>query len=376
MLPDPPSPVVIRVRKRRQRRRTLVRQRLFAVSVCGTASLIAGLIVLMVLHLHQERTERTSIVATDGLPPGVASGDPTVNEASAAISSNRPVYRYSVIPGGAYTATELSDAIHADAVVAAHYTDVSVRNIRIRRVTDPRRVYMSYRLRDRIYWTSKPIALKVGELILDDGVNQIRARCGNRIATDLPPAVTVAKDEPEPTELDDVQPILPSRHVSAPGPRLVEGGAPSAPEFGGDTPNMAVRRPLGFATPGIGGLVPMSPRDTQPDDVSDPAGTKAPVDVAATPSGGGTPSGGPDSNTSPQHPNDHPKQDHPNTPSNPHNPDDSGGPIEPGLRVDPTGPVLPNDPHTPIRVPEPATILMAGAGLLATAAGRFWSRRR
>ena len=47
-------------------------------------------------------------------------------------------------------------------------------------------VFVSYRLQNAIYWTSRRIHLPEGEPVLVDGKNMIRARCGNRIAFEPP----------------------------------------------------------------------------------------------------------------------------------------------------------------------------------------------
>jgi hypothetical protein len=43
---------------------------------------------------------------------------------SLSLDADRPVYRYSVIPGGVYDADDLRDALEVDPIVAAHYKDL------------------------------------------------------------------------------------------------------------------------------------------------------------------------------------------------------------------------------------------------------------
>jgi hypothetical protein len=87
-----------------------------------------------------------------------------------------------VIAGGAYSGGELDAAVHRDAVVAAHYADFDRANVRTERGGDSTPVYVSYRRGDHVYWTRHRVRLAKGELLLTDGTNVARARCGNRIS--------------------------------------------------------------------------------------------------------------------------------------------------------------------------------------------------
>jgi hypothetical protein len=98
---------------------------------------------------------------------------------------HRPRYRHSVILGGAFTGQEVESVVRQDAVVAMHYRGVNLTELRPALVREPRHVYVSYRLGDRVYWTKKQARLAVGETLLTDGAHAIRARCGNRIS-DVP----------------------------------------------------------------------------------------------------------------------------------------------------------------------------------------------
>jgi hypothetical protein len=93
-----------------------------------------------------------------------------------------PVYPYSVIPGGAYSATELDAAVRSDSVVAAHYAVFDRSQLRTTRAAQSAAVYVSYRRGDQVYWTRHKVRLAAQEALLTDGVNTARARCGNRIS--------------------------------------------------------------------------------------------------------------------------------------------------------------------------------------------------
>jgi hypothetical protein len=88
-------------------------------------------------------------------------------------AAERLVYKYSVIPGGAFNSDELQRAL-ADPVVAAHYKKVDPANIRVETVPADRYVHVSYRKGDAILWSKKKVLLRKGEKILTDGTTQIR----------------------------------------------------------------------------------------------------------------------------------------------------------------------------------------------------------
>lgn len=94
----------------------------------------------------------------------------------------RPVYAYSVIPGGVRSGNELKLALARDSIAAAHYSGFDAQSARPVRLDRPRQVYISYRLGNRVYWTSKKVTLPAGERLLTDGKHLVRSRCGNRIS--------------------------------------------------------------------------------------------------------------------------------------------------------------------------------------------------
>lgn len=124
--------------------------------------------------------------------------------ADADAPAGRPVYRYSVIPGGAYDARELAEAVDRDPVVAAEYRGVAAGGVRAEVVPADRMAYMSYRIADKIYWTKHQIKLRRGETILTNGEAQLRGRCGNGIS--LEPMQPTAEAEPAPLELEALAP--------------------------------------------------------------------------------------------------------------------------------------------------------------------------
>jgi hypothetical protein len=122
----------------------------------------------------------------------------------AKLLADRPVYPYSVIPGGAHSGRELLEAAQREPVVAAHYAAFAVRNAREIRLADDKRAYVSYRLGNQIYWTKKKMTLHKGEILLTDGEHLARTRCGNRVSET--PTEPTSPSEPEEIVLNDPSP--------------------------------------------------------------------------------------------------------------------------------------------------------------------------
>jgi len=77
------------------------------------------------------------------------------------------VYPYSVVPGGVKDAADLRYKALRDWVVRRHYAHFDFSHARLERVTEAREVYLSYRVRDAIFWTRRRIRLHLGELAAD-----------------------------------------------------------------------------------------------------------------------------------------------------------------------------------------------------------------
>jgi hypothetical protein len=116
-------------------------------------------------------------------------------------ASRRPVYPYSIIPGGVVSAAELRSAVAHDPVVAAHYAAFDLANARLVQVKEARSVYVSYRRGDDVFWTSKKLRLAVGETLITDGQHVSRTRCGNQVSDEPRMPVSLVGD-PEPQTLD------------------------------------------------------------------------------------------------------------------------------------------------------------------------------
>jgi hypothetical protein len=149
----------------------------------------------------------------------------------------RRLYPYSVIPGGVENAGELKDAVLRDPVVAAHYADFNIAQAHVVRLDADRAMYVSYRLGDRVFWTTKALKLHKGETLISDGAHEARTRCGNRLSET--PVAPVAPEAPPADVLNVPEaPVLftgsfpPSTGFPLTPPGVVPTGSPSTPPTG------------------------------------------------------------------------------------------------------------------------------------------------
>ncbi len=121
---------------------------------------------------------------TPALLPAQTAEAPAAGAKAGTVASNsgRPVYLHSVIPGGVQSAEELREAAERDPVVAQHFKDFDYQHARLLRVSENEKMYVAYRIGDKIYWTRKKIAMQTGETLISDGKIVARTRCGNRVA--------------------------------------------------------------------------------------------------------------------------------------------------------------------------------------------------
>jgi hypothetical protein len=112
----------------------------------------------------------------------------------------RLIYPYSIVPGGISSAEDLRNAAAHDGVVATHFSGFNYRRARLIEVKQPQKVYLSYRLHNKVYWTVRQASLHVGEKLLTDGTLTARTRCGNQVS--VLPRVASSPDEPPLAELD------------------------------------------------------------------------------------------------------------------------------------------------------------------------------
>ena len=139
--------------------------------------------------------------------------------------------------------------------MAAHFSDFSATSSRIVTLKANKAAYVSYRVKDKVYWTKKKVKLAKGEELITDGTHYARSRCGNRIS-EVSQSPTSAEepshallDTPVPTEDND--PLLLAA-MPKPAGHFPERTPPSAFAF----PPSRSHSP-GFLIPGIigGGAV-------------------------------------------------------------------------------------------------------------------------
>jgi hypothetical protein len=109
------------------------------------------------------------------------------------------VYRHSVVPGGVEDAEELRAAMERDPVVARHYAPVKLEKIAAMPLARPKFAYVSYRAKERVFWTRRPVLIHTWERLLTDGHTVIRTRCGNQVA--FVPRLPVAQADPTDMEI-------------------------------------------------------------------------------------------------------------------------------------------------------------------------------
>jgi hypothetical protein len=164
-------------------------------------------------------------------------------------AESRPIFPYSVVPGGVRDASELKWAAEHDPVVAAHYAGFDYDHARVVRLVLARTAYVSYRIGNKVYWTRHRVSLKKGETIVTDGKIIARTRCANRVET-LPQQAN-ADIEPPYAKFD--QPLLPATAIANP-PVPYQSSLLMPPQIGGPAPPLTLYDPIGG-----GSFVPLSP---------------------------------------------------------------------------------------------------------------------
>jgi hypothetical protein len=166
---------------------------------------------------------------------------------------DRPVYPYSVVPGGINDARELKWVAEHDPVVAAHYAGFDYDHARVVRLVLARTAYISYRIGNKVYWTRHRVTLKKGEKLITDGKKTARARCANRVE-EVPQQAT-SLSEPPAAKFEE--PVLPSTGTAVASPPVPFESAllnrPGAPGLG-PAPPLSLVDPFGNGT-----WVPISP---------------------------------------------------------------------------------------------------------------------
>ncbi len=254
----------------------------------------------------------------------------------------RKLYPYSVIPGGVESQQELANAMTHDPVVAQHYAEFDVSRAHVIRLDQNLAVYVSYRMGDRIFWTTKKLRIPEGETLISDGVHEARTRCGNRLSET--PMTPTSPNQPPTTAMN-----TPARPV------FVSDGGQARPEFA---------PPLRLPFSPVGGL-------PFPTASPSPTASMLPISSPIFPIVGGVGPFTPTSPSGPIKPPSTPMFPLP-TPATPIGP----LPIPTTTGGSPPGSPPPGTPP-PLETPEPSSLVLLGAGLLILAAGgELFSLRR
>ncbi len=297
----------------------------------------------------------------------------------------RPVYAYSVLPGGAYDVAELKRKLTSDATAARHYQPFQLARVRSVGANFASPVYVSYRKGDQIYWTRNPVRITAGETLLTDGVLFARARCGNRIS--ITPQIPVASLEPPP-DIIDVPKYYEFPPIALPEPPgLTETKNP---------PDTVASSPPGSPPGGLLIVPPILPPVATKHAPGGTPGSPGPPVIGGGPGNPGTPgpppgpgkggSGSPGSSIPPPPVTAGPGPPVPPGPVN----GGAGNPGGPGIlpgenggtggppgptptgTTPGTGPVFPPEPiaHTP----EPGSVVLLLTGVLALGGVHLWRR--
>ena len=242
---------VKRRRTRRHRRNRLIRRLLAAAVV---AVFVASFSALALRYFSP------SIFHSRSEPHAIAPSELGLNQAQALdqilsdARPSRPVYPYSVVPGGVEDARELKWVAEHDPIVGAHYAGFNYAHAQVVRLTLARTVYLSYRIGNHIYWTRRRITLHKGEKLITDGTITARTRCANRVE-ETPQQEAASPVEPAPQKFDE--PVRVGEGTTMQSPQVpFQSALLNRPQM----PGMETVAPLSLYDPFVGGnFIPMAP---------------------------------------------------------------------------------------------------------------------
>jgi PEP-CTERM motif len=227
---DPNGPGVrVRRRTRRHRRNRMIRRSLLAL-----VFLLGGLTGAALLPINFSSFLASSFSSRPA-PEWSNSGDVRRDLALSAAASDapskdeRPVYPYSIVPGGVHDPKELERVFERDPVVSAHYRGFDFRRARVVQLTEDRTVYVSYRIAGKVYWTTKRVLLHRGEKVITDGKMTLRTRCGNQVSDEA--RKEVSPNEPAIARMEQPIKIDPGTAMMIPADFGSVLTRPSMPEF-------------------------------------------------------------------------------------------------------------------------------------------------
>jgi hypothetical protein len=207
--------VIRRRRTSRHRRNRQIRRVLWAVFCAGLAIGFAGVALQHLspsLFRASKSVEPTRQAVEDSRNILLLTQQESLRQIE-----NRPVYPYSVVPGGVKDASELKWAADHDPVVRAHYAGFDYDHARVVRLVLARTAYVSYRIGNKVYWTRHRVSLKKGETVITDGKITARGRCANRVE-EVPQQATSSSEPPAAKFDEPVQPATGTAFASPPAP--------------------------------------------------------------------------------------------------------------------------------------------------------------
>jgi len=160
------------IRKKVYRRTFFHGHRALILSLIGICACLAAFLVTQKFRSHATQ------LSWNRKPVSVPASQTRRNAQSA--KKGRYIFPYSIIPGGVLSREELAKAISNDKVVAEHYADFVIGNAKIVKTEENQFMYVAYRVKDKVFWTSKKVKIPKGETLITDGKKTARTRCGNK----------------------------------------------------------------------------------------------------------------------------------------------------------------------------------------------------
>jgi hypothetical protein len=250
------SGISVRRRPTQRHRRNRFFRRALLVLACSVSVVCFALVALRTLSPSLFHSSR------DGGPSrqSMEASRQVFSAAQQAAQRNldsRPVYPYSVVPGGVRDAADLKWAAEHDPVVAAHYAGFDYDHARVVRLVLAQTAYVSYRIGNKVYWTRKRIKLKKGETVITDGKITARTRCANQVIQ--VPQQLNSRSEPSAAKFEEpINPLAGTAMTMPPVPfqsTLLTPPPPAEPS----TPPLGVYYPIAGAGPFVPIAMPPLP---------------------------------------------------------------------------------------------------------------------
>lgn len=229
------DPGRVRIRKRRSRRRRRIRQLRLAALLTVVLAALSTIGWLATNRIHNSSPKAFVRATPSAIHESLSVLETRAHLQGAVPPQGRPVYRYSVVPGGVRSPEELRTIAAQDREVADHYAGFRYDRARIVHLQHAELVYLSYRMNGKIYWTRTRHPLPAGDTLITDGEITGRTRCANRISARK--QLGVAPIEPPQVALEQIEPppMFPPENVNFPAQyqsAVLTGTGPGSPWVG------------------------------------------------------------------------------------------------------------------------------------------------